>query len=27
MPSPQGRQCTQDLRSIPPVTCERHCQR
>ncbi|HFE1167046.1 TPA: hypothetical protein ACF7LI_005097, partial [Escherichia coli] len=22
MPSPQGRQCTQDLRSIPPVTCE-----
>ncbi|MEY7314750.1 hypothetical protein AB9C20_22025, partial [Escherichia coli] len=21
MPSPQGRQCTQDLRSIPPVTC------
>ena len=27
MPSLQGRQCTQDLRSIPTVTCERHCQR
>src|SRR5699024_10296316 len=27
MPSPQWRQCPQDLRSIPPVTCERHCQR
>ncbi|MCM8849659.1 hypothetical protein M6G62_24670, partial [Escherichia coli] len=22
MPLLQGRQCTQDLRSIPPVTCE-----
>ncbi|HGW8276202.1 TPA: hypothetical protein ACNRLU_005005, partial [Escherichia coli] len=22
MPSLQGRQCTQDLRSIPTVTCE-----
>ena len=27
VPLLQGRQCTQDLRSIPPVTCERHCQR
>ena len=27
MPSLQGRQCTQNLYSIPPVTCERHCQR
>lgn len=26
MPPLQGRQCTQDLRSIPPVTCKRHCQ-
>ena len=23
----QGRQCTQDLCSIQPVTCERYCQR
>lgn len=27
MLSLQGRQCTQDLCSIAPVTCERHCQR
>ena len=27
MSSLQGRQCTQDLCSIPPVTCERHSQR
>lgn len=27
VPLLQGRQCTQDLRSIPTVTCERHCQR
>ena len=27
MLSLQGRQCTQDLCSIPPVTYEKHCQR